>query len=49
MRPQAEFAGRRFEDGIVVLVRVRHGEGAELEAGFLDVLGIEPVEVQRDR
>jgi hypothetical protein len=40
-----EFTRRRLENGVVALVRVRHGEGAELEAGFLDALGIEPVEV----
>ena len=48
VRPQPEFTGRRLEDRIVALVGVRHGERAELEAGLLDALGIEPVEIQRE-
>ena len=48
MRPQPELAGRGLEDRIVALVGIRHGERAEFEAGFLDALGIEPVEIQRE-
>ncbi len=46
VRPQPELAGCRFENRIVVLIRVRHGHRAELEASFLDALHIEPVEIQ---
>ena len=48
MRPQAKFAGSRFENRIVALVGVRDGDGAELEAGLLDALGVEPVQSQRE-
>ena len=48
VRPQPEFAGRRLENRIVALVGVRDGQRAELEAGFLDALGVEPVESQRE-
>ena len=48
MRPQAEFTGSRFENRIVALVGVRDGERAEFETGFLDALGVESVESQRE-
>jgi hypothetical protein len=47
MRPQAKFTGGWFENRIVALVGVRDGESAEFEAGLLDALGVEPIEIQR--
>ena len=47
MRPQAKFTGSRLENRIVALVGVRDGESAEFEAGLLDALGVEPVEIKR--
>jgi hypothetical protein len=49
MRPQPEFTRRRLQDGVVVLVGVRHGHRAELEAGFFDARGVESVQRHRDR
>ena len=48
VRPQPEFARRRLEDRVVALIGVRHRERAELEAGVLDALGVEPVQRQRE-
>ena len=49
MRPEPEFTGGGLQNRIVALVGIGHGQRAELEAGFLDTLGIEPVEIQRER
>ena len=46
MRPEPEFTGGGLENRIVALVGIGHGQRAEFETGFLDTLGIEPVEIQ---
>src|SRR6187549_3769576 len=48
MRPEPELTGRRLEDRIVALVGIGHGQRAEFETGFLDSLGVEAVEIQRE-
>ncbi|MGA0734795.1 MAG: hypothetical protein ACO3PC_04885, partial [Steroidobacteraceae bacterium] len=42
-RPKANFARRRFEDCIVALIRQDNRNGARVETGLFDKIGVEPV------
>jgi len=47
--PETHFTWSRFEYRIVALIGQNDRDGARLEADFFHELGVEPVEIERDR